>query len=118
MGAGGALELTMARHHPTMPPVTQADLAQAWARYGATLRGPNVPANLAQALAHEGHGCTVRIMAANIRKARFQATVRKTVDLVPAVRPGVDGHPIGWVTRPGSTWYDQPTDQPQQQSLL
>ena len=108
----------MARHHPTMPPVTQADLAEAWARYGATLRGPNVPGNLAQALAHKGHGRTVRIMAANIRKIRFRATVRKTVDLVPAVRPGLDGHPMGRVTRPGLTWYDQPNNQPQQQSLL
>lgn len=96
----------MPRHQPTMPPVTQADLAQAWASYSAHLRGPNQPANLAQALAHATHGPVLRIAAADLRKTRWQATARHTQDLVPAPRLGLDGHPMGWVTLPGHTWHD------------
>ena len=108
----------MSRPCPTLPPVSQADLAEAWARYSAGLRGPNVPANLAQALADDAHGRTLRILAASIRKTRWQASAERRVDLVPAPRLGLDGHPMGWVTLPGLTGYDQPTDQPQQESFL
>lgn len=108
----------MGRPCPTLPPVSQADLAEAWARYSAGLRGPNAPANLTQALADDAHGRTLRILAASIRKTRWQASAERRVDLVPAPRLGLDGHPMGWVTLPGLTWYDQPTNQSQQQSFL
>ena len=107
----------MSRHHPTLPPVTQADLAEAWARYQAHARGPHVPANLAQALAHRTHGRVLRAAAAQLRKTRWLATATRTVDLVPAVRLGLDGHPLGWVTLRGAAWH-QSTHQPQQQSFL
>jgi hypothetical protein len=106
----------MARHCPTLPPVTQADLAEAWASYGAQLRGPNVPANLAQALAHDTHGPVLRAAAARLRTTRWQATAERTVDLVPAVQLGTDGHPLGWVTQRGAAWH-QSTFQPQQSFL-
>ena len=109
----------MARPCPTLPPVTQADLTEAWARSRAGLRGPNTPANLAQALADGAHGPVLRACAAQLRKTRWLATAERRVDLVPAPRLGTDGHPMGWVTLPGLTWYDQPlTSSPQQQSLL
>ena len=98
----------MARHRPTLPLVTQADLDEAWASYSARLRGPNVPANLAQALAHRTHGPVLRAAAARLRKTRWQATAERTVDLVPAVRLGMDGHPLGWVTQQGSQWHAAP----------
>ena len=109
----------MARHHPTMPPVTQADLAEAWARYQACARGPNVPANLAQALAHRTLGPVLQASARKARAEAWLAIAERTVDLVPAVRLGTDGHPMAWQTGPGLTWYDQvPTQLTQQQSFL
>ena len=107
----------MGRPCPTLPPVTQADLAQAWAVYAKHLRGVNVPLNLAQAMAHRTHGRVLTMAASMLRKHRWQAQARVVVDLVPAPRLGLDGHPMGWVTLPGLTWYDQPTDQPQQSFL-
>ena len=107
----------MSRHHATLPPVTQADLAEAWARYSARLRGPNVPANLAQAMAHRTHGPVLRAAAAQLRKTRWLATATRTVDLVPALRLGADGHPLGWVTLQGSAWHHSSL-QSQQQSFL
>ena len=98
----------MARHRSTLPPVTQADLAEAWVIYSARLRGPNVPANLAQALDHDTHGPVLRAAAARRRKSRWQATAERTVDLVPAVQLGTDGHPLGWVTQQGSQWHAAP----------
>ena len=105
MGAGGALGLTMARHHPTMPPVTQADLAEAWARYQACARGPGVPANWAQALAHRTLGPVLQASARKARTEAWLAIAERTVDLVPAVRLGTDGHPMAWQTRPGAAWH-------------
>jgi hypothetical protein len=110
VGAGGAVELTMAqrpRKHPcpALPPPTPADLADAWARYQACARGPNVPANLAQALAHRTLGPVLQASARLARTKAWLATATRTVDLVPAVRLGTDGHPMGWQTRQGAAWH-------------
>lgn len=93
------------RQRPALPPPTAADLADAWARYLVHARGPHVPANLTQALAHRTLGPVLQASARKARTEAWLATATRTVDLVPAVRLGLDGHPMGWQTRRGSAWH-------------
>jgi hypothetical protein len=127
LGADGALELSMAyvirtslgtaaarRQRPALPPPTEAELAAAWARYQVHARGPHVPANLAQALAHRTLGPVLQASARQARTEAWLASATRVVDLVPAVRLGLDGHPMGWQTRQGPAWHqaaavDQPS---------
>lgn len=103
----------MSRQLATLPPPTQADLADAWARYQACARGPVLAANLEQALAHRTLGPVLQASARKARTEAWLATATRTVDLVPAVRLGLDGHPMGWQTRQGPAWHQAaPVDQP------
>jgi hypothetical protein len=84
----------MTRHHPYPTEPSPSLLTEAWVGYSRKLRGPNQPANLAQALAHSTHGPVLRAEAERLALAFMEACTTHTVDLEPAVPLGTDGHPL------------------------